>query len=230
MECPTAREVVSVRLDGEDVGIDPTLDGAVDTHLASCGGCARWAEDASRLRRHVTMTVPAPAPDLSGQILAAAMPARVARRSRRLRRERVLRAVLAGAGLLLIAGVLVVVGLGPDVVQPAEHLTSTTGFWAGIVGIGFLVVAVFPRRVFLMTPILCTAAAFLLIASLDDLINHHVHPIHEAPTVIAVVGIIALVLLFWPRRYVGAAGSNVPGPTTRGGLSVGPRRQSTGRR
>jgi predicted anti-sigma-YlaC factor YlaD len=225
MECTAARAAVSTRLDGEDLAVEPHDARALDDHLQVCAECATWADRAARLRRAGLLRDLPDAPDLSPRVLAAAMPARVARRSRRLRRARILRALLAVTGTLLVAGVVVVVLLGPDAVQPAEHLTSTTGFWAGCVGLGLLTVAAFPRLAFGMAPVLATAATFLVIATLDDLATRHVHPVHETPTVVATAGVVALVLLIWPQRHQGAGREREPVPDADAPGAVPPARR-----
>lgn len=231
MDCTTVRRAVSARLDEEDLALEPGDVGGVEDHLRACPGCAAWAEHAALLRRRALLLDLPDAPDLSPRVLAAAMPVRVARRSRQLQRARVLRTVLAVTGALLVAGVAVVAVLGPDAVQPAEHLTSTTALWAACVGLGLLTVAGRPRLGFALAPLLATAATFLVIATIDDLVNRHVHPVHETPTVIAAAGLAALLLLIWPERHRGSGRTppRVPDADAPGVDSSTPRR-TTARR
>jgi hypothetical protein len=66
--CPLVREALSARADGEPGGVPDSL---VDAHVATCEACRQFASELSALVRATRLRVLAPAPDLSGQILAA---------------------------------------------------------------------------------------------------------------------------------------------------------------
>jgi predicted anti-sigma-YlaC factor YlaD len=197
MKCAAAREGLSARLDGEPAQSDANL----DSHIAGCDGCRGWLEVAVRLQRRLTIAeAPAATPDLVDRVLPRVLPQLARAADRRRSRERTLRSALAFIGAVLTVLVVVVLVAGTHANPLVAHLASTTGFWVMAVGVGFLLVAAQPRRAVTAAPFIATAVAFLAVTSAYDVAEGHIHPVHEAPTLLAIAGTVVLFLLAWPHR------------------------------
>src|SRR3984885_5224472 len=71
MDCTTAREAISARLDGERSDVEPDL---VEAHLASCPACRAWREQAHEITRRARLVAArgsAPGDQLLAAVAAA---------------------------------------------------------------------------------------------------------------------------------------------------------------
>ena len=168
MHCPSFREAISARLDGEPLGMSAR---ALDDHLAGCATCAAWAEDAARVTRRARLAGAPPVPDLTVAVLGAlprALPGMaVAVRSR-----------LVGTGLrlaLLTVGVAQagvawpVLASGVGAMSAPVHMAHESGAWSLGVAAAFLAVAAGPRLAAGALPFLGSFVVFLAPVTLVDL-------------------------------------------------------------
>ncbi|MGQ0823700.1 MAG: zf-HC2 domain-containing protein [Actinomycetota bacterium] len=134
MDCFTARETLSASLDGEAAPAERTT---LDNHLEACAGCRAFAAEVLALHRLVRVAPAAAVPDLSAQIVAAAiLPSESPPpldRSLRL-------------GLVAVGVVLVLAGL-PGLLETggAAHARHLSSFDVAL-AVGFLWVAARPAR------------------------------------------------------------------------------------
>lgn len=68
MDCRDCREALSAGLDGEPGGVQP---GALDAHLAICGACRWFAEEAARITRLARTTLVSRTPQVSLELMFA---------------------------------------------------------------------------------------------------------------------------------------------------------------
>src|SRR4051812_47920661 len=66
--CPTVREALSARLDGEPLGMPAR---ALEQHLAACAACAEWEKAAAVVTRRARLTEAPRVPDLTAAVLTA---------------------------------------------------------------------------------------------------------------------------------------------------------------
>jgi predicted anti-sigma-YlaC factor YlaD len=187
VRCERFREAASARLDGEPLGLSAV---ALDTHLASCSDCARWAEAAARATRLTRMDV-RPVPDLSDHIAAhIALPAR-----RVARRRRWLRVGLALAGLAQLAlGLPAVTGDSIGMAM-SMHATHEAAAWNLAIGAAFAAAALVPRRAAGLIPLLATFLVVLAALSVRDVASGAVGVGRLATHLAALLGLLLLVLL-----------------------------------
>ncbi len=119
VQCATARELISARLDGE---LRPGEGALVDRHLTGCSACRRFEADAGALHRSLRVRAADEVPDLVDAVLAAG--GRPARSSRP--RFLTAAAVAVAVGTLVAATIGVVVVTRSDM-PPAAQLTSVSG-------------------------------------------------------------------------------------------------------
>lgn len=164
MECERAREALSAALDGEDPG--PGAE-AVQAHLDSCGGCARWQAEASRLDRRLRLAPATPAePDVTERVLAEV---RLPRRRRWPSLARAALAVVAPAQLA-IAAVNLAGPLGLDVAMPTSaHMSHEVVAFNLAFGVALLSIVYNPRRARGQLPVLGSFMLVLVAASVLDL-------------------------------------------------------------
>lgn len=200
---------MSARLDGEPLGMSPAV---LDQHLASCPGCARWAEAAARATRLARLDT-RQVPDLSSTIAAqVALPAR-----RVLRRRYALRIALVLAGIAQLGvGVPAVVGDSIGMTMSA-HAAHEAAAWNIAVGIAFLAAAVVPRRAAGLIPLLSAFLVVLAVLSVRDYETGAVGFARLATHLAAAIGLAVLVLLdraeraLPPGRITAGRGSDESG-------------------
>jgi predicted anti-sigma-YlaC factor YlaD len=69
MDCPSCRDILSARLDGEASEVESA---GAEHHLATCAPCRSHFEQLSQLHRAVRVAATEPVPDLSPAIMASA--------------------------------------------------------------------------------------------------------------------------------------------------------------
>ncbi|SHH30727.1 Predicted anti-sigma-YlaC factor YlaD, contains Zn-finger domain [Jatrophihabitans endophyticus] len=187
MRCDRYREAVSARLDGEPLGLSPS---ALETHLAACPDCARWAEDAARATRLARLDV-TPVPDLAAAITTAvAQPAR-----RVLRARHLLRAALLVVGVVQLAvGIPALVGDDLGMAMSA-HGAHEGAAWNLAVGVAFVAVASVPRRAAGLIPLLATFTVVLAVLSVHDFAAGTVTAGRLATHAAVLVGLVLLLAL-----------------------------------
>lgn len=191
MDCDTAHEAISARIDGEDSGIPA---GALATHLSGCAACRAWEQRAHMITRRARLGGPFLDHDLTTQVLAAA-PSRPARRLRSLSRRAALVAVAIAQ--LTITVPLLVLGHDHDAGMHAAH---ELGSFDLALAIAFSVGAIRPVLSAGLAWPCCIAAGGLVGTAILDLIGGQTFGADEAQHLIALVGAL---LLLWQARTVG---------------------------
>ncbi len=189
MLCRESRELVSARLDGEDV---PAAE--LDAHLAACADCRTWADDAARVTRlvRVRLAEPETAPDLVAAVVAVAP------------RTAGLRLALGGVGLgqcaLAVSGILDAGG------AHAAHLSHESAAWNLALGVGFGWVASGPaRRVPGLVAMVGAFVGVLAVLSVLDLVGGQVDPVRLATHALVAVGFVLLLALARAERGPGGS-------------------------
>ena len=206
MSCPTYREAISARLDGEPLGLPS---GELDDHLTRCAPCAAWADSAARVTRRARLATAPQVPDLTAAVLAA-LPRElpgvaVAARSR---------AVDAGMRLLLLAVAVAQAGLawpvlvsGVGAMSAPVHMAHETGAWNLAVAAAFGAVAAAPRLASGALPFLGSFAALLVPVTVADLGAGHVHVDRAVAHLLLLAGVVLVATVAWRdhRRRAGSA-------------------------
>jgi predicted anti-sigma-YlaC factor YlaD len=190
MNCLSAREAISARIDGEDPCLPAS---ALDEHLASCADCRYWQQRAHELTRRARLGGPFPERDLTAQVLAAVLPVRP--RPRRLARragpaQRGGLAVVALAQLAITVPLLI---LGHDH-DAGAHAAHELGSFDLALAIAFAAGAIRPALSAGLAWPCGAAAAGLLVTAVADLIGGQTIGADEAQHLIAVAG---AALLCW---------------------------------
>ena len=204
VSCPTVREALSARLDGEPLGMPAQ---ALDQHLAACAACAEWDEAAAVVTRRARLAEAPQVPDLTAAVLTALpreLPgAALAARSR---------LVDTAVRLLLLAVAVAQGGLawpaltsGAAAMSAPVHMAHETGAWNLAVAAAFLAVSVAPRLAVGGLPFLATFAGLLLPVTLADLAAGHVHADRAVAHLLLLVGVLLVATAAWRGRRRGHA-------------------------
>ena len=209
MNCTQCREAVSALLDGEE---SETERSALDTHLATCAACRRFADDAAHVTRLARTAVATPQPNLVEAVLAAAP------RFRRPRLAIVLRVLLGLVGLVqaevALAGMLGPHTSAPDAQGVVLHGASLVHFahesaaWNLALGVGFLWVAWRSSRPSEMIPMLSTFVAVLTVVVVMDKMAGGVDTARLLGHGLVALGLLLMIVL---GRLPKPAGGTVPG-------------------
>jgi predicted anti-sigma-YlaC factor YlaD len=202
MDCNAYREAISARIDGEDHGLEPR---ALDAHLATCGGCRSWADTAVVVTRAARVAVADAVPDLTEPILAAAqarqgrarVPGRAGMRPAGWASAPSPTAV-ARLGLLMVAAAqttLAVPALLGNDPGASIHIAHEQGSWALALAVGFLLVALRPRRAVALLPVVAALVAGLAATMAIDIAAGRTQAAAEAPHGLAFLGLGLLWLL-----------------------------------
>lgn len=192
MDCDTAREALSARIDGER---EPIPAARVDEHLIGCAPCRDWqaaAVEQTRLLR-----------GLAGRSQLAAVREPATRRPRRPERPVVSwrRWALGAVGVVQV-GLAAAQGLGAGLGVPhaasAGHVLNESTAWTAALGVVMLVAAIRPVMAGGLTWVLGSFAILLLAYEVADthsgLVTPH-RPLTHVPVVVGAV----LALLVWRR-------------------------------
>ncbi|MBX6358416.1 MAG: zf-HC2 domain-containing protein [Micromonosporaceae bacterium] len=201
MECDECREILSARLDGEDLPGEAT---AADAHVATCDACAHWWEAATQVTRLARLsTVPGPGPvseRLAPERLAAAAPGpanyRLAMGLRWL-----LGLLGLGQFLLGIAQVSALSATGHEHLgglSPA-HLWHESAAWNIAVGAGFGWIALRRTPPNALLPLLTAFVVMLVLLSVNDVLVGTVDGARLVSHALVAVGYLVLVALSRPR-------------------------------
>ena len=226
MNCLSAREAISARIDGEDPGLPAS---ALDEHLASCADCRDWQQRAHELTRRARLGGPFLERDLTAQVLAAVLPVRP--RPRRLGPwGRPRPAGRPGSRGASAAGDhRSAADPGPRPRRGSARRASNSGSFDLALAIAFAVGAIRPALSAGLAWPCGAAAAGLVVTAVADLIGGQTIGADEAQHLIAVAG---AALLRWQARTIrsGAArpawrrhGPGPPRPRWRAGSWPGDR-------
>ncbi|MEU9507046.1 zf-HC2 domain-containing protein [Micromonospora sp. NPDC048170] len=177
MGCEQWREVLSAQLDGEETAAERT---AVAAHLAECGGCRTWYDQATAVTRRARLSIAVTGDDLTDAILDA-LPAPIPRR-RRERGALTLRAALGLIGALQLVLGLAQIGRGTASTHvhaatgglASGHLWHESAAWNVAVGAGFLFVAARRTPPTGLVPMLTAFVGMLALLSVNDLLTGQV--------------------------------------------------------
>ncbi|MEH0970307.1 zf-HC2 domain-containing protein [Micromonospora sp. CPCC 205546] len=212
MGCEQWREVLSAQLDGEETAAERT---AVADHLAGCGGCRRWYDQAGTVTRRARLSVAVAGDDLTDAILGA-LPAPAPRR-RRERAVLTLRAALGLVGALQLVLGLAQIGRGTADAHThaavgglmSGHLWHESAAWNVAVGAGFLFVAARRTPPTGLVPMLTAFVGTLALLSVNDLLTGRVDATRVVSHGFLLVGYVIVVALSRP-------GLRPDGPARRG--------------
>lgn len=191
MNCDTAREALSARIDGER---EPIPAVRVDEHLTGCEPCREWqaaAVEQSQLMRRLT----------GRSQLSAVRPSA----NRRPRRFAVSwqRWALGAVGVIQV-GLALAQGLGANLGVPhaetAGHVLNESTAWSAALGVVMLVAAVRPVVAGGLAWVLASFLAFLVLYEISDTGAGRVgieRPLTHLPIVVGAL----LALLVWRRDH-----------------------------
>jgi predicted anti-sigma-YlaC factor YlaD len=190
MNCDTAREALSARIDGER---EPIPAARVDEHLTGCEPCREWqaAVEQSQLMRRLT----------GRSQLSAVRPSA----NRRPRRFAVSwqRWALGAVGIIQV-GLALAPGLGAHLGVPhaetAGHVLNESTAWSAALGVVMLVAAVRPVVAGGLAWVLASFLAFLVLYEISDTGAGRVgieRPLTHLPIMVGAL----LALLVWRRDH-----------------------------
>ena len=192
MRCNTARTAISARLDGEELGVDPS---DLADHLERCTACRAFARDAESMHREVRLARAPAVPDLTAPILAS-----IGSDHRPYApHERAFRITLALVAVVMIVAAVPALVLGDDAGLPV-HAARHVGSFDLALAIGFLFAAWRPSRVAGLLPVVTALVACLVGTSLLDVLDGRTGALAEAQHAVEVVGLAAAWLLAHPLR------------------------------
>jgi predicted anti-sigma-YlaC factor YlaD len=205
MDCDTAREALSARIDGER---EPIPAARVDEHLAGCDSCRQWqaaAVEQTQLMRR-----------LAGRSQLSAVRSAPDRPAPRVRRPSITwpRWALGAVGVVQL-GLAIAQGLGADLgvgqhAATGGHVLNESTAWSAALGVVMLAAAVRPVAASGLAWVLGVFTAFLVAYEISDTDAGHItidRPLSHLPVVAGAV----LALLVWRRDQ--SAGPR-PDPTT----------------
>ena len=202
MRCNTARTAISARLDGEELGVDPS---DLAGHLERCTACRAFARDAESMHRDVRLARAPAVPDLTAPILAS-----IGSDHRPFSpHERALRVTLALVALVMIVAAVPPLVLGDDAGLPV-HAARHVGSFDLALAVGFLFAAWRPSRVAGLLPVVTALVACLVGTSLLDVLDGRTGAVTEAQHAVEVVGLAAAWLLAHPLRPRRRARLSIP--------------------
>lgn len=192
---------MSALLDGEPADIEQAV---LEAHLARCGGCRGWRDNAHIVTRRVRLAAAQPTPPAPAALLAAADAERllVAQRLAPLTRARLGLAAVAILQIILTVPQLI---LGHDHDAPI-HIAHEMGSFDLALAAGFLTAAWQPSRARGMHVLVGVAALLLIVTAAIDLLAGRTTFTDEAPHLLALVG--------WALLYRTAALAPVETPTS----------------
>ncbi|MER5334617.1 zf-HC2 domain-containing protein [Micromonospora sp. NPDC002717] len=209
MGCEQWREVLSAQLDGEESPAERT---AAEAHLAGCGGCRTWFDQAAAVTRRARLSVMVAGDDFTDVVLDTLPEVPPRRRRGRavlsLRGRAVvsLRAVLGLIGALQLVLGLAQIGrgvAGPHVHLAADglaagHLWHESAAWNVAVGAGFLFVAARRTPPTGLVPMLSAFVGTLVLLSVNDLATGRVDTTRLVSHGFLLVGYALVVVLSRP--------------------------------
>jgi predicted anti-sigma-YlaC factor YlaD len=197
--CPTIREALSARLDGEPLGLPADV---LDQHLAACAACAEWAAAAASVTRRLRLATAPEVPDLTAAVLTALpreLPGVGAAARTRLA-DAAVRLVLLAVAVAQAGLAWPALASGAASMSAPVHMAHETGAWNIAVAAAFLAVAAAPRLAAGALPFLATFAALLVPVTLADLAAGHVQTDRALAHVLLLVGVVLVATAAWRGR------------------------------
>jgi predicted anti-sigma-YlaC factor YlaD len=209
MDCDSAREAVSARIDGESPGLP---DDVLETHLAGCPSCREWQQRAHAVTRRARLGGAFLDRDLAPRVLAAVPAAEPWWRRGTTRRAALLALALAQ---LAIASPMLFLGQDHGA---GVHAAHELGSFNLALAVAFAVGAFRPKLSAGLAWPCAIAACGLAVTAIADLLSGQALGTDEAMHLVAVAG---AALLGWQARLpdVRSAGPAVAA----GGAVAGPR-------
>jgi predicted anti-sigma-YlaC factor YlaD len=188
MDCDSAREAISARIDGEARG---GPDAVLDGHLATCAPCREWQQRAHAVTRRARLGGAFLDRDLAPLVLAA-VPASPARWRRRAFQRAAL--LVLALGQLAIAAPMLVLGHDHGA---GVHAAHELGSFNLALAVAFAAGAVRPKLSAGLAWPCAVAAAGLVVTAAADLFSGQALGADEAMHLVAVAG---AALLAWQSR------------------------------
>lgn len=198
MDCDTAREALSARIDGEEEGGRVA---ALDGHLRSCAACRVWEDRGRQALRATRVHLAEPVPDLTAAILAAA-PSLTPRPRRAAADAEVL---VLRLGLVMMAALQVIVALPELLVGTGgdagvAHVLREQGAWQFGLAAGFLYAAFRPATGYALLPFVSVLAFVLTVTTVVDLVAGRTNALDEVAHLLPLAGAAVL----WVGRHAAA--------------------------
>ncbi|MET7420541.1 zf-HC2 domain-containing protein [Dactylosporangium sp. NPDC005555] len=165
VECMRFREALSARMDGEDEPVAPAL---VDAHLAQCGACRQWQQDAFAATRLARLRPLSAVPVPAERLLAGFSPAPSWLRRRLGYGLRILLGVFGAAQFVL--GIAQAANAATAHVHQAGHVFHESAAWNVAIGAGFAWIATRRATPAGALPMLTAFVALLALLSANDLL------------------------------------------------------------
>jgi predicted anti-sigma-YlaC factor YlaD len=194
MQCEQCREILSAALDGE---AGPTERAAADAHQRACGACAAWTAALFDLHRHVRVRPAEAVPDLTGAVLAAAVPSSRPARRHPSEFARYALGVVAATQLVLTLPAL----FGANGIDSSIHLAREAGAFSAALSVAFLVVALQPKRAEGLLPMVVPLVLAIVATAVVDLVGGRTGFGSESVHVLDVAGGLAV----WRLAHEGHA-------------------------
>jgi len=188
MDCDSAREAISARIDGESSGVP---DDVLETHLAGCASCREWQQRAHAVTRRARLGGAFLDHDLAPGVLAAVPAAEPWWRRGSTRRAALLALAL---GQLAIAAPMVFLGRDHDA---GVHAAHELGSFNLALAVAFAVGAFRPKLSAGLAWPCGIAALGLAVTAIADLLSGQALGTDEAMHLVAVAG---AALLAWQAR------------------------------
>jgi predicted anti-sigma-YlaC factor YlaD len=204
MDCDTAREAISARIDGEDDGL---ADDALEAHLASCPACRGWEQRAHMVTRRARLGGAFLDHDLAPRVLAAAPAPHPGWQRRPIQRAALLAVAL---GQLAVAAPMLILGHDHDA---GVHAAHELGSFNLALAVAFAIGALRPKLSSGLAWPCAVAALGLVATALADLCSGQAIGADEAMHLVAVAG---AALLAWQARTVDATTAAPALPVTSG--------------
>lgn len=186
MDCTTAREAASARLDGE---LSAVMDAVLEEHLAGCPTCRASTAQMTTATRRARLQVAPRVPDLTAAVVGQVL----RRRERAPWSPARLGLVLIAVGQLVLSGPLL---LG-QAMAASPHTAREVGVTEVALAVGLLAAAWRPWRAAGMLPVVVALAVGLAAVAALDVVAGDVRPVHEIPHLLPLAG----VLLLWQVRH-----------------------------
>lgn len=185
MDCTTAREALSARLDDE---LSPVMEAALDSHLETCVACTGLAAGMTRATRRARLQAAPEVADLAPAVVAQVSAIRRSPWSP----ARYGLVVVAVAQVSLSVPMLLGASVGAD-----EHTSREVGVTELALAVGLLAAAWRPWRAAGMVPVVVALAVGLAVISGFDILIGQVRAVHELPHLLPLAG----ALLLWQVRH-----------------------------
>jgi predicted anti-sigma-YlaC factor YlaD len=194
MNCATARDVISARLDNAEPPTAGHQDSSsdVDAHLATCAECTAYVAGVEALHRRLRISAAAPVPDMAASIIRSVQP----EFDRSHRHQKAARVILASIAALQLAVALPGLLLGHG---DSLHMAREMGSWYAALAIGLLIAAWQPDRARGLFPMAGMLALLLFNTGVYDALHGHAHLFGNVQHGLSILGVFGLWFVAHPR-------------------------------